>query len=188
MKLIPYKIEKKQLIEIHNNALKILNNIGIEVPESVISKLSGRKGVKIENKRVKLNNSIVEDFLNKYKSKSVAKKEKKQDKLILRSIGHVQYFLIPGTEEIKPISEENLIEATKLIDVLYSDGIRGCCPGRPQELPSKLQSLAQYRISCLYSRQPTIPAFFSIWEGEYLTKMYEIITGEKLNTIGIHII
>lgn len=186
MDISHYNIGKRQLVKIHNNVLKILNDIGIEVPENIIPKLSGRKGVKIEKNRVKLNPSVVDDFIEKYKNKKIL--VKKQNELILRTIGHTQYFLVPETDEIKPISEENLIEGTKLIDTLYPEGIIGCAPGRPQELPPKLQSLAQYKISCLYSRNPSIPSFFSIWEGEYIAKMYEVITGKKMNTVGIHII
>ena len=181
-----YKVEKNQIVKIHNNALKILSNIGIEVPDIIIPKLSGKKGVKIENNRVKFDISFVESFIEKHKEKK--SKREKQEQLLLYTVDHARKFLVPGKDEIIPLNQENLIEATKLIDTLYLDGIIGCAPGQPQELPSKLQSLAQYRISCLYSRNPFLPSFLSVWEGEYLSKMYEVINGKEIDSIGIHMV
>jgi len=67
--------------------------------------------------------------------------------------GYPQHVHDIETDKIVPFTTDKLIEATKLVDVLFDRGISSSPPGYPADVPAPIQPIVQYWIAAVYSRQ-----------------------------------
>jgi trimethylamine:corrinoid methyltransferase-like protein len=80
------------------------------------------------------------------------------------------------TGGLEPYTSERLVEMCKLVDSLAEEGVSGSVPGIPLDVAPSMQSLAQYRLAALYSRQggrPVDPT--SAQTIHYLLDMAEVM-------------
>jgi len=167
---------KKQLSEtelqyIHSCALDLLKNIGIEIQDSLLrARFSNQDGITIRGERLYFEPTLIDHLVEEHRHQ-VSKPDSLLSRLRLLPYDYASYIVDLETDEIRPITETDLIDMTKLIDSLSCAGypISGGCPGFAQDLPEPLRAVAQYKIGAEYSRTgrfadvPTIPAAEAIW-------------------------
>ncbi len=134
-------LTQDQIKKMHQEALELIEKIGLKVPhEGIIKRLSGKKGVRIEKERVKFDASLVEECLKELSYPD----ERIPPRPILVSGAYEQNVLDMDTGQIRQATSRDLVELSKLAD---SYGMLGSAPVRPMDLPPPLAEIAMHKIS-----------------------------------------
>jgi len=139
-------LNAEQISVLHNEALKLAEEVGIQVPhEGILKRLSNYDGVTIENNNVRFRGELVEKAIKaaKYDVPSYA-----DDWLIDAGAHQTMYFDL-NTMELRPPTTQDLIDMTKLGEVLDT---AGSAPVVPLDVPVHLQILLMHKVSFEYSR------------------------------------
>jgi len=177
-------IDASLLEKMHEEALEILNNIGIRVTNKrILKKIEGVDGFRIKDERVKIGSELAEDMVDGYRA-TVRREDRKRksglEEVIILSIGYpgCTHILDLETDKLRPLTTDDLIDSTKLIDSLYDRGVRGGAPGAPQDVPTHLSRILQCKIGYEYSRSADYAPFENYVEAEYMRRMANAI-GQK---------
>jgi len=179
-------IDVSLLEKMHEKALEILANIGMKVTNKrILKKIRGVKSFKIEDERVKIKPELVETLVEEYRvqvRKEDWKRKGNLEEITVLSTGYpgCTHILDLETDELRPLSTKDVIDATKLIDSLYDWGVRGGAPGAPQDVPPNLRRVLQCKIGYEYSRSASYAPFENYVEAEYIRRMAKVI-GQKFN-------
>ncbi len=172
-------LAENQLEDMHQAALNLLATVGFLVEDHhLLALLSGIAGVELRDGRLCLEPWLVDQHLAAYREDlaSQARASLPSDRILLDTGCCASHIVDLATDQIRPISTADLIEATKLIDALHSEGIRGHAPGFPQDVPPALRALAEYRIGSEYSRWGgDFVAPCSIQGLEYIYEMHHVM-------------
>lgn len=148
-----------QAERVHQTALRILQEVGLEVLlESAREEMAAR-GFRVQGERVFFEPQAVEDYLaelrrqHEGRAKLPAEDEPDDGKLYLSTGVYAHHVHDLDTDSIVPYTTDKLIEMTKLVDVLSERGVYSPAPGYPLDVPPPLQPIAKYRVGALYSRQ-----------------------------------
>lgn len=107
-------LNEDQLQKIHQSALTVIEEVGIEVPhQEVLRLVSNQPGVSIKGQRVYFEPDLVERCLKEIQESQFATKE---EEFQLSTTGYASKILDLDTGEIREPHSQNLIEMTKLAD------------------------------------------------------------------------
>jgi len=153
--IIPQMLDAAQVAQMHQGAVDVLEDVGLLVQDDfVIGRLSEYPGVRVQGSRVHFADWLVEEYVEQHRAARLSATAGPPRNHIHLSAGccasHVA-DVVSG--QIRPITTEDLIDATKLIDALRDREIGGRVPGFPQDIPAALQALAEYKIGSQYSRR-----------------------------------
>jgi trimethylamine--corrinoid protein Co-methyltransferase len=175
---IPDLLTRADVREMHNGALKILAEVGLEVEgEELVRRLTAQDGVTVRSGRVCLAPSLVEAHVEAYRKTCLAREKPTPRRRIHLSAGCCANH-IPDrrTGKPRPITTEDLIQSTKLIDALHDEDVSGHVPGFPQDVPPPLQALAEYRIGSQHTRWGgSFTAPCPIEGLEYIYEMHQVM-------------
>ena len=79
------------------------------------------------------------------------------------------------TDRLEPLTKSRAIEATKLIDSLHDQGVRGGAPGAPVDVPPSVRRIAQCLIGYEYSRLASPAPFERYEEAVYIKRMTNVM-------------
>lgn len=136
----------QQISMLHYEALRLAEEVGIQVPHKGILKLlSNYDGVTIENNNVRFRSELVEKAIKeaKYDVPPYA-----DDWLIDAGAHQTMYFDL-DTRKLRPSTTRDLIDMTRLGEVLHT---AGSAPVVPLDVPVHLQIILMHKISYEYSR------------------------------------
>ena len=140
---------------VHEDAVRILCEIGLKVPDSGIKNRLGRS-LSVKGEKVLFGEEVVEEFTEEIRSSRPP--EPDDGKLTIFPSGWSSYFVDPETSEVKPYDTKTLSDFTKLVSSLADEGVvAGGVPGFPLDVPPQMQVITQYYINCLYNRRPSAP-------------------------------
>jgi len=193
-------LTKGQIKRIHEDALKVLSEVGIDIPcDRALKLLSRHKGVYIEGAKVRYHSDTVETCLKQIigrTKKNESREEEKFDDLRAKVGGLSLRVLDLNTNEIRNSTTGDLIEMTKLADSL---GMEGVAPVIPQGVPSKLQDLIINKVCWENSKNIGGGRITSLDSAEYIYQMAQvagkpfalplwILSPLKINVINLEII
>jgi len=125
-------LESSIIETMHERALDILQEIGIKVSdERLLRRIENIKGFRIEGGWVKIDPTLVETLVKENRTGMRGEGETEDEEEVILSIHpYSTHMLDPETDEIRPLTTQDLITSTKLIDSLYDwgnvgAGIRG---------------------------------------------------------------
>jgi len=174
-------LNEHQMERIHQTALKILDEIGVEVnaneiptPE-LLKIVTAHAGVHLKNSRLCFSPRLVDQYVCAHRAELLAKRSKPSEEVLIHPIIHTFNYLAPGAAKVRPQDTASLIDSAKLIDTLHDRGLRGRCPGWPSDVPPILQPLMHYKISCQYTRNPSLPPQTSTKLVPYLCEMAQVV-------------
>jgi len=175
-------LNEDQLQKIHQSALTVIEEVGIEVPhQEVLRLVSNQPGVSIKGQRVYFEPDLVERCLKEIQESQSATKE---EEFQLSTTGYASKILDLDTGEIREPHSQDLIEMTKLADAL---GMRGCAPIFPKDLPEELAEITTYKLCWQNSRDIGGAGIFSsVKVFEYIYEMAQAI-GRPFG-FGMHMI
>jgi trimethylamine:corrinoid methyltransferase-like protein len=168
-----------QLEALHRAALDLLATVGLMIEDQHLrGLLSGLEGVRLRNRRLCLEPWLVEKWLEAYREDmgAQARAPLPSGRILLDAGCCANHIVDPETDEIRPITTTDLIEATQLIDSLHGEGVIGHAPGFPQDVPPALRALVEYRIGSEYTRWGgDFVAPCSIQGLEYIYEMHQVM-------------
>ena len=162
----------EQLGQVHRAALRVVEEIGVEVthPE-MLQAIAGEAGVRVNGTRVRLNPELVDHVAADYRRKAgVAPPEPDRFTIQILS-GYAFQVLDALTDELRPMSTSDCIATAKLVDTLHEAGVMGGTPGLPQDVPVRLREILAYKIGCEYSRTCGRGDFTSVEAGDFIYRM-----------------
>lgn len=165
---------------LHRNALQILSEIGIKTENrELLSRMGGKKGVNIEDDRIFLSPDLVNQCVAEYRAqRSLTPQGLEQpSRITLKPYDYASYIVDIETDEIRPITQSDLVKMTRLVDSLQDIGypVEGGCPGFAQDLPEELRAINQYRLSLEYSRTGREADLMTIPGAEAIYRMTEVM-------------
>ena len=149
MSQIKYRLDggltREQLNQIKEDAFQVLEEVGMKLShERTIELLKEFKGIKIANGRVYFKRFLSEEYLQRIKSESKKRRNKKQDYKIAGPY-NCGRILDMTTNKIRATNSKDLIDAIKLCEAM--DMVRRISPVVPQDIPLKLQTLAGWKLA-----------------------------------------
>lgn len=151
---LPRLLSVEQIDEMHRAAVRILDEVGYAVPESVLPQLAAAEGVSVRNGRICLTPALVSKHWDAWRAEARAKARPPEPGRILLSVGaYAEYLVDPATDQVRPVLTDDVIRSAKLIDALYDEGVRGAVMGMPSDVPVPLRALAHYRLTALHNER-----------------------------------
>ena len=140
-------LSKDQIETMHEKALFLVEEVGIQIPhEGIIKLLSDYDGVTIEKNTVRFKSDLVQKALQeaRYDVPDYGKNE-----WIIDAGAHQTTYYDMDTKKLRQPTTQDLIELTKLGDALDTVG---SAPVVPLDAPVHLQILLMHKISYEHSR------------------------------------
>ena len=165
-------LSEDHLEKMHQGVLKVLEKTGVAFPyPDLIKKITSNRNVFIREGRVCFKPDFIQDIVEKQRKKQPVKNNR-QKVISLIAGSHAHHFVDSGKDEILPLKTDDLIRMTKLIDALLDLNVYGGAPGAPEDVHPSLRPLAQYMISCRYSRHGR--TFYGIPERRIIPFLFEM--------------
>lgn len=162
-------LNDEHIKRIHENALRVICEIGLEVcHEEVLKLVSGQEGVKIKKNRIYFEADLVEKSITQHTQLA----NEPSDKIKVLTGGLSLNSLDLETGAIRPAVSKDLVEMTKLADALDMEGY---APVMPHDIPGKLGDLALYKICWENSRNIGGGNISSAETAEYIYKMSQVV-------------
>lgn len=183
-----------QLERIEETAIRILEETGIAVlDDGMLEKLLSC-GFPVKGNRVFVERKLFREFIEAgRKLNGYGFSEKPQPVKINSSQIELSVLTYPQnihdieTDKIVPFTTDRLIEATRLVDVLSSRGVRWSPPGCPVDVPPPLQPVVQYWVAAVYSRHGRHPVDPKSEESiPYVMEMAEVM-GHPIRHLPIYV-
>ncbi|HOK79750.1 MAG TPA: trimethylamine methyltransferase family protein [bacterium] len=175
-------LTENEIKKTHENALQILDRIGIHTPSQyVINRVEGKRGVKIKNDtRICIAPEIVEQLIGPFPKTS----HYSNDELSFHVSGYALRCYDFRTGEIKKPTTTDMIEFTKIAHTL---GVSGSSIVMPQDLPQKLAEVATYKLCLDVSDKIWGAGIFSDSVVFDIVQEIQIVIGLPY-TVGMHMI
>jgi trimethylamine:corrinoid methyltransferase-like protein len=139
---------------LHEEALKVLDKVGLCVAhEGALKELEG-KGLKVLGDRVYMAPGFVNEQLQSLLDSIGAgipyNDPAPTDRISIGCCDMPQYYADPRTGEIGQMTCRSLIEATKFMENLKDRNAWSMVPGVPRDVPQQLQAITEYFIGTKY--------------------------------------
>ncbi|MHB0878523.1 MAG: trimethylamine methyltransferase family protein, partial [Anaerolineae bacterium] len=180
-RVVPVKqplLSEAQRQAIHDGALALLDRVGLQVESADLRQaLAGQPGVSVDGNWVRFRPALIESLLQR--PEPDAWQPAAGHRIHLGSGCCASHVVDPDTDEIRPITWDDLVGCVQLIDAMHGLDVGGHCPGFPQDVPADMQALAEYVIGALYGRGgPSFTAPCPLEAYEYLIRMDEVLGRE----------
>jgi trimethylamine--corrinoid protein Co-methyltransferase len=144
--------QPSELEAIEEAALRILEEVGVEVSHPELAARAASEGFEFSQTRIRLARRKVAEFLAEARGgargqQSSATSDDGCRDLVAYISPYPQSVHDPETDEIVPFTAARLAEATKLVGAVADRGIVPQVPGCPVDVPAPLQVILQYRIA-----------------------------------------
>ena len=149
----PALFRERELRLIEQSALRILDEVGIEISHPELAERAHSRGFRFCGDRVRLPNQQVSAFIEETRRDGRSHRAYRLPpgtepvRLSLGISGYPQHVHDPETDQVVPFTSARLVEAAKLVAMLRDRGVSPAVPGCPVDVPPPLQPLLQYRIA-----------------------------------------
>ncbi|MGQ9632545.1 MAG: trimethylamine methyltransferase family protein [bacterium] len=181
MKLRPklsMSIPSREIERMHRAALRIISEVGIALPKGeILMMLADYDGVKIKGERVYIDEELINEYVDRHRSETERRVYRSGTEISLVSYAYASYIVDSETDHIRPITAQDLVDMTKLVDSLGGSGypLTGGAPGYPQDVPDPLRPIAQYKIGAQFSRTGGPVDIPSVEAAEYIRRMAQVM-------------
>jgi len=146
-------LSQEQLAALHRTALRVMDEIGVEVSdETVLRRVAGEPAVRVSGRNVRLAPDLVDRLVAEHRIQMDNRAEREADFRIEILSGYAFQNLDASSGRLRPMSTADCIETARLVDALHTEGVLGGTPGLPQDVPLPLRELLAYKIGCEHSR------------------------------------
>jgi len=155
-----WNLESFDVKAVWNDALRILGEIGLRVPDDRVVKRVGGSLLAGDG-CVRFPAELVEHYAAEIRERAsaYAPAEGRRKLSMYNSTIH-SHYLDAATGETRPHTTQSLASHLKFIRSLAEDGVySGHVPGYPLDVPPALQFLTAYYVECLYHKTPAAQCF-----------------------------
>ena len=157
-------LDDAQLERIESTAVRILETVGIAVPEEEMRDRLRSSGFRIRGERVWISETQTTAFLDAERTRNGNRfsegplpVDPKDPRMTVSVSPYPQHVHDLQTDRIVPFDTDRLVEAAKLVDALSDRGVTSGPPGCPTDVPPPLQPVVQYWVSATYCRHGQRP-------------------------------
>jgi trimethylamine--corrinoid protein Co-methyltransferase len=189
--VVNYKVSgglsQEQLEQLNEKALEILETMGMEIEsEKTLTFLEGKPGFIIDKHRVRMERKLLESCIEHSRSSNKQWRPKKDEWNVEILSGYPTHYVDWHDNQMKPVLQSNLVEMSKLVDVLYDRGVRGSAPGVPQDLDCSIRGVRGYKMGAQLCRcGGSVPAT-TLEDVDWIYRMTEL-TGRGFG-LGVYVI
>jgi trimethylamine:corrinoid methyltransferase-like protein len=174
--------------------IRILEEVGIAVPDTGVWERLRSCGFRVKDGRIVIPRKQVSAFLETERrrngdafSEGPLPADLTDARITLAVSPYPQHVHDLLTDRIVPFGTAQLVEATRLVDVLWSRGVVSGAPGCPADVPPPLQPVVQYWIGATYARHGGYPVDPKSAESiPYVMEMGEAL-GNPLQRLPIYV-
>lgn len=179
-------LSKEDVEAIHEASLKILEEVGVQVPNDDVVNALKNMGCEVDWRAsiVKIPENVVVEMVEKAsKSFTIYSRSSRSvtfgdGKFKVLSSGGMMNVVNPLTGERRAATLKDVVNAVKLGDILENIDIVGSL-FVPQDVPMQLADVYMYATLIKYTLKPFFAWIYSVQSAEYVLKMWTIITGEE---------
>lgn len=187
----PRIFSESDLSSIHEAAVRILTEQGIQVLHKGARDMAEKRGFRVVGDRVHPDIRQIEEFVERTKIHGrgmAGSAPQPEPELRLGTHAYQTHYHLIDTDEIVPYTTELLIEATKFADTMHEYGVSSGAPGTPWDVPGDLRQLAQYKIGAIYSRRGRTPVgIYNARMMPYVMEMAEAL-GHPVRSFEIYMV
>ncbi|MHB0876335.1 MAG: trimethylamine methyltransferase family protein [Anaerolineae bacterium] len=185
---LPPVLGDAEIAGMEEAAFGVLEHVGLAVSRDDMRRgLEGQPGVRVDGQRVYLapwrTGELVEERRCRPPRRPASGAERG---FTIYSGGHGLNILEPGTELARPLTCDDLVAATRLVECLRDRGLRGGAPGIPADVPAPLRQLRQFRITLENCQHRGAPALNDVATAEAAREMCDAV-GASFST-GVHVV
>ncbi len=184
--------QSSELEAIEEAALRILDEVGIEVSHPELAARATGEGFEFSQARVRLPRRQVVEFLEEARGgargqQSSATSDDDCRDLLAHISPYPQSVHDPETDEIVPFTAARLTEATRLVGAVADRGVVPQPPGCPVDVPAPLQVILQYRIAAenLPGGGPPVDPK-ALASMPYIMEMAEVL-GQPIRSLPVYV-
>ena len=170
-------LSEEQLQQMHETALRVLEEVGLKVSSQVLERLTGQCGVLIEGDRVHLSPDLVDGYVQEARRRRSQQTTKRDDPITISVGSYASHIVDLDTDAVRPATTKDLVQCTRLVDAMHTAGypVIGQCPGFPADVPLALRPLMQYRIGAENGRFGGNADVPSVEIAQYIRRMDEVM-------------
>ena len=193
----PLRVHRDALIaedessRIHELAVRVLQEIGLEVLHEGALEALRANGFRTSGQRVFFEPNVVAEHVAAERSLRESHRQPATEdsgRLTLSVSSYALNLHDIQTDRVLPFTTASLTEMTKLMDSLADEGVHGAPPGIPSDVPPDLQPIAQYRIAANTSRLGATPVDpTSAKTVNYLLDMAEVM-GRPITALPVYVV
>ena len=187
VRILRLKLLSKDYVEaIHEASLRILEEIGVQIPNKEIVSVLRNVGCEVDHKTwtTKIPSSMVIEMVKKA-SKNFTIYSRSGESLAfgegsfkVLSSGGMMNVVEPLTYERRPATLKDVEKAVKLGDALENIDIVGAL-FVPQDVFTQLADIYMYATLIKYTSKPFFAWIYSIQSARYILRMWTAVTGEE---------
>jgi trimethylamine--corrinoid protein Co-methyltransferase len=187
----PELITPEESARIHALAVRILDDIGMEVRHEEALRRLAATGHRVQGDRAFFEPAVVEarvEAMRRRLDAAPAPGPAPNDGLLHLGVSSYSLYLQdPVSDQVIPYNTEKLIEMAKFMDSFAGERVTGVPPGIPMDVHPDLHAIAQYRIAARYARQGATPVDpTSARTVNHLLDMAEVM-GEPIRGLPVYV-
>ena len=187
MSTVSYAIQgglsDQQIQKIHDAALRVLDEIGMEIRTDVMSLADIKKllgdvdGIRFDGSRIYFSPDLMERYIGQCRDWLARLRAERtpSDEILIRTPAHAFHYIEPVEGKTIPADTAAITEAVRLTDSMRGLGVRGAAPGAPVDVDPALRPLAAYKISCQNTRNTPVAVITDPAMADYLVEMKQIM-------------
>lgn len=186
--LLPRVLSDRQIETMQDGALALLERTGVVVGrEDVRRQLRGRAEVHLDGSRARLSATYVADVVEEFGRRSrAARAAAAPEPFRSGPIGHAMHYLDPATDEIRPLTSNDVVAALRLFASLAHRGLTCNAPGFPMDVPAPVRPVKQFKLTLENAASQAAPAPDSIGMAEAIREMSAVVGAPF--SLGLHVV
>jgi len=164
---------------LHEHAMEVLGTVGFEVSNpGMLEFLSARPGFSVDGRRLRFSRALLEECVQESRAAGEARQAappREAEWLVTVLSGYATHVADWRAGGVRPMSEGDVVELTRLVDVLHDQGVRGSTAGVPQGAPPEMRDLLCFRIGAEQCREGGVVNISSLASAEWLYRMAEVL-------------
>lgn len=152
------------LQRLHDTALRVLDEIGVEVGNETLHRALARQaGVRVDGRRVRLPPELVNRVVDEHRRAQPPPAPPGDEFIVQVLEGYCFELADLGSDRLRPVTTADCVRLARIVEGLRPRGVRGGAPGMPQDVPARLREILAYKIALENNRDPGWPSFTG-WE------------------------
>jgi trimethylamine:corrinoid methyltransferase-like protein len=184
---LPALLGFDELDALHWSALQVLDKVGLHVAdENCLQALEGHEHITRKGSRLHFDPDFVHTEVADHRDRSSPPTVDERAEATLSTGHHATHYVDVDSDEIRPLDWEACAAITRAIDGLRDRGLRGNCPGAPQDIAPGLREVAQALIGWENCEDGGVAPATTLESAELIFEMNDIMG--RPSGVGIHVV
>jgi len=184
---LPALLGTDELEALHWSALRVLQTVGLQVAdEACLRALEGQESITRRGNRLLFDPNFVDAEVDRHRAMAAPGRADDTCAPTLSVGAHATHHVDLDSDEVLPLDWESCERISRIVDGLHDRGLRGHCPGAPQEVAPGLREVAQALLGWLHCREGGVAPATTVASAEYLHEMNQVMGRPR--GVGVHVV